>query len=701
MRSSVLARLALPLFLGCAFLAAPGLPALLPPAQAEPHVSGLAVDAAKAAFAGNFKDAGSLAQRSGDAAAIKLVELIYLRDHPQEAGYSRIMDFLNQAPDWPLAESLIKRAERTLYQNNEPAEVVLQHFAKRKPVTPEGTLALARAMRAQGNEPVARKLVQAVWYNPAIDAQLEKAVAAEFKDELSADDNRQRMWRLIYAQETNAAVRMAGKLSGDYQKAAKVAQALIRGVAGADKQYAKLPSAMRGEPGLKYSLARYYRRNEAYSKAAAVLATVPGDAAAMGDPEAWWVERRIVARHSIGPSHPDRAAVAYQIAKANGIATGPSAVEAEFLAGWIALRYLDAPSKAMKHFTRLAEIAPTRTEQARAHYWLGRTYEALGQKGDAVSHYREAAQHTTVYYGQLAREKIGRGSVPEEIESGTPSKAAQARIDQDEVVRAFKIVAETGRKADLGIFLWAFANRFKTTDDMNAAANVVWGEGGAYMSVKLAKAAAAQNIDIDSWSYPIRGLPDWKPVGKPVEKALVFGLSRQESEFNPTAGSAVGAQGLMQIMPGTAKLIAKQHGLTYTPGKLTSDPAYNVKLGAAHLGDLVDNFGGSYVLTLVAYNAGPRRSREWVQEYGDLRGGSVDPIDWVESIPFQETRQYVQKVLQNVHVYRSRLAPDTVRPMTADLARGGNSKIEVTASVDKAPAPCDAKSITQLISACE
>jgi len=261
-------------------------------------------------------------------------------------------------------------------------------------------------------------------------------------------------------------------------------------------------------------------------------------------------------------------------------------------------------------------------------------------------------------------------------------------------------VAEAGQKNDLYMFLWAFASRFKTTDEMNAVASVVWDEGGATMSVKLAKAASAKSIDIDSWSYPIRALPDWKTIGKPVEKALVFALARQESEFNPAAGSRVGAQGLMQIMPGTAKLIARQHKVGYTPGKLTTDPAYNVKLGAAHLGDLVADHGGSYVLTLVSYNAGPRRAREWVAEYGDLRGGQVDPVDWVESIPFQETRQYVQKVLQNVHVYRSRLAPGSVIPMSRDLTRGGAAKGEMTASVDKPKDDCDGKSITQLISDC-
>ena len=679
--------------LALATFAASALPSLYSAegtAIAAPQVSKLAVEAARLALKGNFQAAGEMAQRSKDMAAIKLVELLYLRDHPNDAGYQRIMAFLDAAPKWPLTESLLKRAERSLYVNEDPPQLILEHFSKRKPVTAEGSLALARALIATGDAEGARAQVQKVWSNADIDASLEKSVASEFGKLLTIDDHKKRMWRLVYAQESNGAIRAAKRLPGDYQKAAAVAQKLLRGESGADKKYAALPSGMRESLGMKYALARYYRKIEAYGKARTVLASVPGDAAKMGDAEAWWVERRIVARHSVGLSNKGAAKAGYQIAKAHGFKDGDNAIEGEFLAGWIALRYLKNPETALGHFNRLSDIADSRTEKARAGYWTGRALEALGRKGEAKAAYKTAAQYSTIYYGQLAREKIGLGSVPEEIESGKASGAAQAKVDKDEVARAFKLVAEAGGKNELYMFLWAFANRFTSTDEMNAVADLAWTEGGPTMAVRLAKAAASKNLDIDAWGYPVRALPDWKQIGKPVERPLVFALARQESEFNPTAGSAVGAQGLMQIMPGTAKLIAKQYGLRYSSGVLTGDPAYNVKLGAAHLGDLIEDFGGSYVLTLVAYNAGPRRSREWLAEYGDLRNGEADPIDWVESIPFQETRQYVQKVLQNLHVYRSRLAPKTVKPMTADLARGGSTDslaVASTTAPDATPEP--------------
>ena len=709
MRVSRFLRTSLLALAASAAVVSPGFVAQTGTVLAAPNPSGLAVEAARLALKGDFVAAGKTAERSGDIAAIKLVELIYLRDHPNDAGYQRILAFLDIAPNWPLSEALLKRAERSLYVNTESPELILSHFAKRRPITDEGSLALARALIATGDTDGARRQIQKVWADPDMTAELEKQVAAEFGKFLTIDDSKRRMWRLIYAQETNAAIRVSKRLPSEYQKAAAVAQKLIRREKGAEKLYAGLPSAMRESLGMKYALARYYRTSENYAKARNVLLSIPASAEKMGDAEAWWIERRIVARRSLGIDDPASARkAAYQIARAHGFAEGEEAIEGEFLAGWIALRYLKDPETGLRHFRRLAEIAPSRTEKARAGYWMGRAYEAMGQKGEAKAAYKQAATYSTIYYGQLAREKIGLGKVPEEIESGEASAAARAKVDKDEVVRAFKIMAEAGTKNDLYMFLWSFANRFENTDEMNAVAAIAWDEGGATMAVRLAKAAAAKNIDIDSWGYPVRALPDWRQIGKPVEKPLVFALARQESEFNPNAGSKVGAQGLMQIMPGTAKLIAKQHGIKYNPSQLMN-PELNVKLGAAHLGDLIADHGGSYVLTLVSYNAGPRRSREWIAEYGDFRAGQADPIDWVESIPFQETRQYVQKVMQNLHVYRSRLAPKTVRPMTADLMRGARADSLAVASTSAPPeeaaaaAPaddCGKTSIASLITGC-
>ena len=680
---------------GAALLALP----MASPVLAMP--SGLAIQAVQRALAGDFLAAGSLAAQSGDSAAVKLVELIFLRDHGAQAGYQRIHDFLTAAPKWPLTETLLKRAEQALYENNQSPDTVLQYFITREPTTAYGMLALARANYSSADATKGKVWLRKAWGNADVDAQFEQKILGEFGGQLNSSDHRLRFSMLVFAQESNAAVRNAKRLGGDFVDAGKVAQSLLGYQNGADKRYESLPAAARNDMGMKYALTRFYRKAEKYTKARVILASIPGDAAAMGDPKTWWTERKIVTLHSVGPNHSGSWNVAYQIAQNHGMALGDSAVEAEFMSGWVALRYLKKPDLAMKHFVKLQGLVESRTDKARAAYWIGRTYLALGDKATAQMAFKDAAQYSTVYYGQLAREQIGLGNRPESIIAGTSSADAQRRVDSDEVVRAFKIMALAGTKNQLNIFLWSLASRFKNSDEMNAVAAVVQNTAGTSWALRLAKAAGQRGIDIDSWSYPVRGLPNWSQIGKPIEKSLVFALSRQESEFDPNAGSSVGAQGLMQLMPGTARLVARQYGVSFRVGSLKSDPAYNVKLGAAHLADLVSNFNGSYILTLVAYNAGPRRSREWVDEYGDPRGGQVDPIDWVECIPFNETRQYVQKVMQNVHVYRSRLSPESVRPMTADLKRGTPTDITVASTTPATPAPnCLGGSMKSLISSC-
>ncbi len=660
----------------------------------------MAVAAIKEALRGNFMDAGAFAERSGDSAAVKLVELLYLRDHGHNVGFQRIRDFQAAAPKWPLSETLTKRAEQSLLLSPQSPDTVISYFESNEALTAEGHAAHARALYQLGKNDEAKTALRRAWMKTNMEGDTEKRIASEFGNQLSSGDHKARLARLIYAQQPGAAMRHAKRLSSDQQKVAQVAQILLRGGGGAEKSYNNLPTSLRNELPLRYALARLYRKQEKFGKARAILVNAPSTAAELLDPGAWYDERRIIARRSIGPFNKDTWKSAYHIASRHGITSGDDQVDAEFLAGWIALRYMKDGNAALKHFNKLSDVATTRTDKARAGYWLGRTYASIGDKGSAASHFKAAARHSTIYYGQLSREQIGLGNVPEEINTGEASGAAKSRVEQDEVIRALRLMHKVSGKENLHMFLYSIGSRFKSADDMNAAAAIVHGMGGTYYSLKLAKVAGQFKVDIDSWAYPIRGLPDWKQIGKPVEKALVFGLSRQESEFNPTAGSHVGAQGLMQLMPGTARLVARQYRVPYVQSKLKGDPAYNVKLGAAHLADLVEDFNGSYVLTLVAYNAGPRRAKEWVEQFGDLRSGQVDPVDWVENIPFQETRQYVQKVLQNVHIYRSRLAPKTVRPMTADLKRGDPSELNV-ASVSKAQEPVCDSGITAFLGGCE
>ncbi len=639
--------------------------------------------AAELAGRGDFNQARALANRSGDSAAVKLVEWFYLRTTGSGAGYQRLMAFVDENPQWPKIADIRHSAERALLKQSYGPQVILAHFAARKPETAEGMLAMARVMAAVGEREQAKKWVGQAWVSAEADEAVEKRLLSEFGSYLTSDDHKARLWSKIYQEESNAAVRVAKRLPRDYQQAAQAAQLLLREQAGGVKGYNNLPVSLRNEPALLYALARYQRKARKYVDAAGTLTKLAKYDKQVTHPEPVWIERRIVIRDLLSARYKKHWTTAYGLAAAHGFKSGSDAVEGEFLAGWMMLRYLDQPPAALEHFLRLTTFASSRAEKARAFYWLGRTYSVMGRKDLAGGAYREAAQHEQFYYGQLARDALGLEKRPIAVPGLKPAPAVETKVASDEMMRAFLILARAGREGDLGLFLSPLAQRFKTAEEMSAAAGFVWNEGGAPMTVRLAKFASSNGVDIDHWGFPVTAMPRWKQMGPNVEKALVFGLTRQESEFNAQAGSHAGAKGLMQIMPGTAKLITRQYKLRYDPKRLTSDPSYNVTLGASHLGDLVRDFRGSYVLTLVAYNAGPGRSMDWIGRYGDPRSKTVDPIDWVESIPFTETRNYVQKVLQNTHVYRGRLDPNSAHTMTHDLRRGAAGKFEL-ARIDAA-----------------
>jgi soluble lytic murein transglycosylase len=664
--------------------------------------SDLASRAVELAGKGHYNDARDLAERSGDAVAVTLVEWLYLKDTGSKASPRRLSGFLSRHPDWPQAQALERAAERSLYKGRYDASEVLAFFGERKPETAEGMLALARAKLAAGDRESARLWAGRGWRMTESDAAVENQVLSEFGPLLGAAEHKARLWSKIVAQETNAAIRVAKRISADHVAAAKAAQLLIRNASGAKKSVGQLSAAMRSEPAMLYALAYYHRDAQRYNDAAAVLLKMPRDHAKLYNPEEIWTERRLVARGLLARNNKKHWANAQKIAAAHGFKSGPNAVEGEFLAGWIALRYLNDPGAALIHFKNLAAVTTSRTDRARANYWLGRTYAELGQRELAQAAFGDAAVHSTVYYGQLARDAIGQGSRPIRVSEVKPSQTVRSQVAGDELIRAFRLLARAGREGEMGMFLWPIAKRFKTEEEMSAAASIVWDNGGPFMAVRLAKAASSYGIDIDHWGYPVRAMPAWTPMGPKVEKALVYALTRQESEFNAEAGSHAGAKGLMQLMPGTAKLISRQYKLKYNP-KLLTDPSYNARLGAAHLGDLVKEFKGSYILSLVAYNAGPRRSLEWMRRYGDPRAKGVDAIDWVETIPFTETRYYVQKVLQNMHVYRSRLEPSSMRGMTADLLRGSGKKMVAPQFAQQTSNACGVAvaSMAALISVCD
>lgn len=632
-----------------------------------------AVSAAQAAFAGRDTDAQRLAIGSGSSAARKLVEWVALRRQVELAGYERLMEFALANPDWPSVKMLRRRAEamrRKLPIADRSAVRPAPFAAAEEPTTLAGMLAIARTSLEQNDRSKAQRYAELAWRKIGDDPTAERRFLKGFGSLLSVDNHKDRMWSFIESGQWKAAIRAAKLLPADYRQVGKIVRELTRGDRRAIEGFESLSATVRAEINMQYALARYYRRIQQYERSAEILLHIDASKSGTLDPRQVWTEREGVARELLGRSTPLLWSTSYAIVAAHGLHSGETAAEAEFLAGWIALRFLHDGQKALGHFQHLQGMEATDAEKARASYWLGRTYEFLGHGDVAFNFYSQAAQFPTLYYGQLAAEALGPTKTRVIIAEISSGKTVRDRVAREDIVGAYRILALIGRRNERFTFLKAFADYFKTPEEMSGLAEIVWKLKGPYEALKLAKAAAAKGINIDSWNYPLAALPSWTQLGPPVEQALLLGLARQESEFDWRAKSHVGAQGLLQLMPETAEKVAQQFKVPYDPEWLLNNARYNVTLGAAHLADLVRRFKGSYLLALSAYNASPRRVLEWVKSHGDPRDPKVDAVDWIESIPFDETRRYVQQVLQNTQVYRSRLESSTMEGISSYLERG-------------------------------
>ena len=429
------------------------------------------------------------------------------------------------------------------------------------------------------------------------------------------------------------------------------------------KLVAAVPGPLQNDPGLIFARVQDARRGNRPLEAAQWLAQAPAAATARIDPDAWWSEQRMVARELLDASQPQKA---FEICAAAAPASVAARVDADFHAGWIALRFLGEPEEATRRFAAAAAIAATPLSIARAAYWQGRAADALGQGDAARGFYERAAAFPIAYYGQLASERLGRRDLA--LRAPTVVARGAARSEATRVVEWLYAASLD----DLALSLAeAAAGAWSDEAQLAALGEVVATHGDAAAQVEYGKAVTGRGFALDATAFPISGMPDFAPLSVSADLPSVYAIARQESEFARAAASGAGAKGLMQILPSTALSTARRAGVGFDAGRLIADPAYNTQLGAAFLGQLLEDEGGSQVLALAAYNAGAGRVAQWIAAYGDPRSGKIDPVDWVERIPFDETRDYVERVSENIGVYRARFADAASAPAAGDRVRIG------------------------------
>ncbi|MDX2224137.1 MAG: transglycosylase SLT domain-containing protein [Rhodospirillaceae bacterium] len=602
-------------------------------------------EALRAAADGRRENARNLARRISKPIAGDLVEWLSMRSLGARIGFAERVAFLTTHGDWPAANELRRQAEDVAAETGADAAVV-DWFIRTPPLTTKGKMAFARAARATGNESLAVSVAKEAWIKGSFSRTEERDFVRAFGAILTPDDHRARLEELLYAEKRAEAERFLARVDKDAAAVAKVRIALMGSAGNVDRMIAQLPTQLRDDPGIVYDRIKWRRRKDREDDARALL---PAFKDSYPRPDLWWKEREILARDLMEKNRPQEA---YTIVKNHGALDAVSLADAEWLAGWIALRFLNDGEAALVHFEKVYDTVQLGANLARSAYWVGRAAEHLGRPDIADEWYRRAATHITSFYGQLAAARLKTPPVPTLPVDPAPSTEERAKFEAARLTQAVRALADLGSTPYLRPFLLALAASSDFAVDRAMAAELAARLGRPDIGVWISRQAARDRIPVVTHGYPVPAVN----VPTAPEKALVLAVIRQESNFDPAAESSAGALGLMQLMPATARAVSGALGQRYSREQLTDDPAYNMRLGSTYLNALVNEFDGSYVLAIAGYNAGPARSRQWIKRFGDPRDVKVDAVDWIEQIPFNETRNYVQRVLENMMVYRAVLA---------------------------------------------
>ena len=609
-----------------------------------------------------FDEAKTLAASIDDPVAQKVVEWAYLRDPESRAGFDRYNAFLQNNPAWS-STLLRRRAEARLWQERRDAATV-RRFIGEQPVSTQGRLAIARVLLDKDRLGAAHE-ARAVWQSAELSAELEAAVANTFPGALTVDDDIARMDRRIGAKDFGAAIRAAKRLGSAHVAIVKACEAAEANSTKAKTLLAAVPEAARVDMG--YALCRLHWLLGQNDVAAAVtlLAEASSGDLQRQDTDEWWRERRILTRRLIDLGDSK---TAYRVVSEAAPPANPYyRAEFHFMPGWIALRFLSDPITALRHFAKVDEGSHDPIVLARAAYWRGRAFEAAGQFDEMHAQYETAARYPTAYYGQLARARLGLN----EIALPPPSQTVDGA--QADLLQAADILYAIG---ELDLVLSFVSDIAETSSDvatLEALGELTARHNDAQATLVIGKTGLARGLATERYAFPEIGVPAYSPIAPPIDRCMVYSIVRTESAFDQRDTSPANAVGLMQVTPEAARDTAKRFGVGYDWKRVVSDPVYNTQFGAAEISGLFREYTGSYIMTFAGYNAGRGRVREWVAEHGDPRNPKVDAVDWVERIPLAETRNYVQRVIENLQVYAARLGasvatvePNLHRVMTID-----------------------------------
>ena len=624
-------------------------------------------------------DATKLAASIDDPAAQKLIQWALLRDPNNTAGFDQYNSFIRANPDWPSIPLFRRRAEARLWQErSDPATV--RRFVGTQPTSARGRLALARAMLSDGDRAGATREVRAVWQSAELSADLEAAVIDSFRDELTPADDIARMDQRIGAKDFAAAMRAAKRVGSTQVAIVKACEAAETNVTKGGALLEALPKEAQGDLGYVLCRLHWLLAHDDVAAAVKLLAEVSGDDLQRQDTDEWWRELRTLARRLLDLNDPK---TAYRVVREAASPANPYyRAEFHFMPGWIALRFLSDPITALQHFGKIDEGSSDPIVLARAAYWRGRAFEAIGEFDKMRAQYETAARYPTAYYGQLARARLGVNEIsvrPLPPQAGLEGSTTDLR-------RALDMLYAIG-ELDLALtFVSDLADSNSDIVALREIGELTSRHKDAQAMLVLGKTALARGLAMERYAFPEIGVPSYSPIAPPIDQCMVYSIVRTESAFDQRDTSPANAVGLMQVTPEAGRDTAQRFGVTYDWKRLVSDPVYNMQMGVAEVSALFREYTGSYIMTFAGYNAGRGRVRQWVAQHGDPRNPKIDAVDWVERISLAETRNYVQRVMENLQVYAARFGASvaTVEPNLHKAMTTANSPAKPT-FVDAVP----------------
>ena len=584
-----------------------------------------------------------------DKSIYNFIQWRHLLTTGNQATFYDYMTFIQNNKHYPRISRIKYLAEQKLSTDKISPKKIINWFGVDEPLSGYGMLVLGESFIQTGDSENGIALIKRGWITAELSRASMKSLSKKYRKYLDSKDYINRADYLAWENKYWDLKRMLPYLPKDYQLLYTARQILMSKSYGVDQAIKNVPQKFKNDAGLNHDRLKWRRKRGRIDSSLEILFSIKNNKDYLVRPDKWWVERAIMTRALI---YKNKYETAYKVASQHSLDKGSEFAEAEWLSGWIALSFLNDPILAVDHFNNFYQNVSYPISLARGAYWLGRSYEKIGDKRQSEDWYREATKYLTTYYGQLAFLKINPSQNFELEEQADVEDDYRKYFYNKELVKITHLLNELNKDKYTKNILRHLANDNIASGSEILAAELATNISRYDFAIQVSKLASYEKRFHNTFNYPIISVPQYVNGRKIPETAFILSLIRQESEFDMRANSHVGAQGLMQIMPYTAKLVAKQAKLPYSKSRLTSDPEYNINLGSHYIAGLILQYDGAYPFATAAYNAGPKRVKHWKKINKDPQKKQIDFVDWVELIPFKETRNYVQRVMENYNVYR-------------------------------------------------